>query len=369
MERRYRDEIRALQNGNDDSTSVWLQKIKSVQQELDQLYDRLSLEEEQHKRDIEKLKEKHQEEITGLLEISNQKEMQIDEQCIHIQELDNRIDILQSSLEAATARFETSAKLSPTSVSNATSQQQSNERTDHQKCLYLIDSKQKEIEALDKKIEDLKELHEKQWMTSEQEKAATIQELQNSIALLEKKLQQAASTPPRSPKGPRSNDFSNSSNISSPEQQSTTIANEIKEFEQKEQSRLVKIAEQHRQELQTLHEQYQFMLDAKNRELEKFSYRIKAMEASRHRETEELKVQTDQIVEKLEKDIEGYERKLNDARSRLSKSEEKIAHWQLIAANNEMLIQDIKKERTSLIDERDQLARLLSQLQMEIHRH
>lgn len=288
LEKRYREEIRQLQNGSDDTAQAWLEKTRSAQQQVDQLYDQINSNEQNHANVVHTLKETHAEEIDQLTEALENKEAQIEEQSSQIEDLLFQVETLQNSLEAATVRLEHTAKSSPTSSSN---RDDINNNTPHdpvkhihQECLDRVDAKQKELNDVKARLSEIKETHEAQLNRLGQEKANALQELRKTITSLEQKL--AAATPPHSPTR------SNSALLSG---------------QGVDEERLVRIAEQHRKEIQTMHEQYQKVVDTKDRELEDYAYRVKALVAAKQKDIEKLQIETNNTIDRYERDIEGYE--------------------------------------------------------------
>jgi chromosome segregation ATPase len=288
LERRYRDEIRQLQSGSDDTAQAWLEKTRSAQQQVDQLHDELSQKEAAHKQAVENLIQEHTLEIDRLTETCETKETEIEAQSNQIEDLLYQVETLQNSLEAATVRLEHTAKSTPTTSSNRDdinnsvngAAQHEPIKNIHQECLNRVDAKQKELEDLKSRMKEIKETHETQLNRLGQEKANAIADLRKTITGLEQRL---AATPPTTPTRSSSN------------------KNMIDE------ERLVTIAEQHRKEINTMHEQYQIVVDTKDSELEDYAYRVKALVAGKQKEVEKLQNETNSTIDKYERDIEGYE--------------------------------------------------------------
>ncbi|OBZ90929.1 hypothetical protein A0J61_01027 [Choanephora cucurbitarum] len=344
LERRYREEIRQLQNGSDDTAEAWLEKTRSAQQKLDQLHDQLRLKEQEHNTAILTLKETHEAELDKLHEICENKEAQIEEQSAQIEDLSLQVENLQNSLEAATIRLEHTAKASPSSSSGKedinNTKLQSPIKDIHQECLRRIDDKQKELDELKSRLINIKETHELQINRLGQEKAAALK----TISSLEQKL--AATTPPQSPTRPNSMIASGGVAI---------------------EERIVKVAEQHRKEVRTMQNQYQMLVDAKDRELEDFAYRIKALVAAKQKAIERLQDDNKVSSDRYERELQDYETKINACEDHILKLKEKAKHWETLTHNNEVLLDDLKKECTAYKDENAQLVRLVNQLQSEIH--
>jgi DNA repair exonuclease SbcCD ATPase subunit len=288
LEKRYREEIRQLQNGSDDTAQAWLEKTRSAQQQVDQLHDQIHSKEQSHADLVHALKETHAQEIDKLTEALENKEAQIEEQSSQIEDLLFQVETLQNSLEAATVRLEHTAKSTPTSSSNRDDINNSTShdpiKNIHQECLDRIDAKQKELDDVKARLLEIKEAHEVQLNRLGQEKANALQELRKTITSLEQKL--AATTPPHSPTRPNS-----------------VLVN----GQGSDEERLIRIAEQHRKEISTMHEQYQRVVDTKDRELEDYAYRIKALVAAKQKDIEKLQIETNNTIDRYERDIEGYE--------------------------------------------------------------
>lgn len=343
LERRHREEIRQLQSGNDDTAQAWLEKTRFAQQQVDQLHDELSRKESAHKQELDQLIEKHTLEIEELHKTTEDKEGQIEEQSNQIEDLLFQVETLQNSLEAATVRLEHTAKSTPTTSSNRDDINTSVNgianhdpiKHIHQECLNRIDVKQKELEEMKERLRESKEAHETQLNRLGQEKANAVAELRKTIVGLEQRL---AATPPTTPTKSHINE-----------------------------DRLVSIAEQHRKEIETMHKQYQVVVDTKDQELEDYAYRVKALVASKQKEIEKLNAETNSTIDKYERDILGYESKIIEYEKQSSKLQDKITHWETLAHNNEALIEDMKKGCVAHRDENDQLIRLVNQLQSELH--
>ncbi|KAL9546566.1 hypothetical protein MBANPS3_006601 [Mucor bainieri] len=339
LEKRYREEIRQLQNGSDDTAQAWLEKTRSAQQELDQLHDQIQHKGQLHAQAMDALKQAHAQEMDQLSEACENKETQIEEQSSQIEDLLYQVETLQNSLEAATVRLEHTAKSTPTTSSNrddindaATPHQPI--KNIHQDCLDRLEVKQKELEDLKSRLAEVKETHETQMNRMAQEKANALQELRKKVTSLEQKL--AATTPPSSPTRPNST--------------AAIVGNGVLNEE-----RLIRIAEQHRQELKTMHEQYQIVVDAKDRELEDYAYRVKALVAAKQKDIEKLQTETNHTIDKYERDIEGYEAKIVEYEKECNKLQDRVTHWETISNNNNALLQDMKRGCTAHVDENAQL--------------
>lgn len=281
LERRYRDEIRQLQSGSDDTAQAWLEKTRAAQQQVDKLHDELLRKEITHKETIEKLVEKHTLEIDQLTETCETREAEIEEHSVHIDDLLFQVETLQNSLEAATVRLEHTAKSTPTTSSNRDDINSDTPhepiKNIHQECLNRIDVKQKEVQDIKNKMKEMKNAQEIELNRLRQENAVTVAELRQTISSLEQKLSTSATATTESSSPPM------------------------------DEERLITIAEQHRKEITTMHEQYQIVVDTKDRELEDYAYRVKALVASKQKEVEKLHVETNTALDQYERNIEGYE--------------------------------------------------------------
>jgi chromosome segregation ATPase len=342
IERRYRDEIRQLQTGSDDTADVWLEKTRSAQQQVNRLSDELERNESKHKEEMATLSEQHQEAIEQFKEDIERKDGEIEAQSNQIEQLLFQVESLQNSLEAATARLEHTTK----SSSSTTTGNQANENS-HKDCLARLEQKQKEVDDVRARISEIREAHESQLTLMGQEKANAMQEMRKTITALEQKL---ASIPALAAPTP------------APSQPQTPILLGIDE------GKLKSIAEQHRQEIKTLHDQYQAVVDSKEKELEDYSYRVKALVASKQKELDKMRTEGSQKEGERQEEVNRYEHKIKGMESKVNKLETNVHHWMTISNNKEVLLQDMKKDCNSHVDENQQLVRLVDQLQNELHR-
>ncbi|KAI9255446.1 hypothetical protein EDC94DRAFT_636268 [Helicostylum pulchrum] len=337
LERRYRDEIRQLQSGSDDTAQAWLEKTRAAQQQVDKLHDELLTKDLTHKETIENLIEKHTFEMDQLTENCENKETEIEEQSSHIEDLLFQVETLQNSLEAATVRLEHTAKSTPTTSSNHDDINSDTPhepiKNIHQECLNRIDVKQKELQDIKNKMKELKNTHEIKINHLDQEKAIALAELRKTITGLEQK--SASSTGTSKP----------------------CI----------DEDRLINIAEQHRKEITTMHHQYQTVVDCKDRELEDYAYRVKALVAAKQKEVEKIHVETTSTIDQYERNIEGYEKKMKEYETKYQKLQDNVTHWETLTNNNQAIIQDMNTDCASHRDENEQLIRLVNQLQSELH--
>ncbi|KAI8096072.1 hypothetical protein BDF21DRAFT_458312 [Thamnidium elegans] len=344
LERRYRDEIRQLQSGSDDTAQAWLEKTRAAQQQVDKLHDELLRKDLTHKETIENLIEKHTFEMDQLTENCENKETEIEEQSSHIEDLLFQVETLQNSLEAATVRLEHTAKSTPTTSSNHDDINSDTPhepiKNIHQECLNRIDVKQKELQDIKNKMKELKDTHEIKINHLGQEKAIALAELRKTITGLELKLSNTVAG-------------------------STATATTNKPFI--DEDRLINIAEQHRKEITTMHQQYQTVVDCKDRELEDYAYRVKALVASKQKEVEKIHVETTSTIDQYERNIEGYEKKMKEYETKYQKLQDNVTHWETLTNNNQAIIQDMKRDCVSHRDENEQLIRLVNQLQSELH--
>ncbi|KAG1222559.1 hypothetical protein G6F35_005222 [Rhizopus arrhizus] len=333
VERRHRDEIRQLQSGTDDTAMAWLEKTRATQQEVDSLHDELRRKEAVHSEAIETLREQYEEELDKLRESCERKETEIEERSAQIESLLDRVETLQNSLEAATVRLEHTAKSSPSSSSDRDDINNANKTNSigHEACIKRCDAQQKELNDLKAKLVEVKETHESQLNRLGKEKANAVQELRKTIAQLEER--QKPMTPPPS----------------------------INE------ENLAQIAEQHKKEMKMMHDQYQLAVDNKNRELEDYAYRVKALVASKQKETEKMDNERREEVERYEKEIEGYEIKMKELEKEIKKNQERASHWEMLHNNAQVLLEDTRRGCLVHREENEQLLKLVNQLQGEIH--
>lgn len=270
IEQRHREEIRQLQSGTDDTAMAWLEKTKATQQEVHALHDELQRKEAAHNESLTAIKEQYENKIELLKQTCDKKETEIEERSAQIESLLFQVETLQNSLEAATVRFEHTAKSTPSSSSNRDDINAKPHDTSHEQCVKRYEAKQKELDDLKVRLAEIKETHESQLNRLGQEKANAIQELRKTIAQLEQKQKSGGSG---------------------------SVSEE----------RLIQIAEQHKKEIQAMHEQYQHTIDAKNKELEDYAYRVKALVASKQKELEKLQIEKKMEEEKYDREVEGYE--------------------------------------------------------------
>ncbi|KAI8076365.1 uncharacterized protein BX664DRAFT_344469 [Halteromyces radiatus] len=67
------------------------------------------------------------------------------------------------------------------------------------------------------------------------------------------------------------------------------------------------LAQQHKKELEFLHNQYQQAVDIKDQELEAYSYRVTGLIVNRQKDLESCRVKADDRIHALEHQIEGYQ--------------------------------------------------------------
>ncbi|RCI02131.1 hypothetical protein CU098_000244, partial [Rhizopus stolonifer] len=266
LELRQREELRQLQSGTDDTAMAWLEKTKATQQQVHSLHDELQKEKLSHEQDVKTVRQEYEDQIKTLQETCGQKEQEIDERTSQIENLLDRVETLQNSLEAATTRLEHTAKSTPSSSSTPEeiNMAKDQEAGQHTACLERYKSKQKELEDLKTRMAEIKETHETQLNRLGQEKANDIQELRKTIMRLEKRVSDS---------------------------KPTTGVNE---------ERLVRVAEQHKKEISMMHDQYQLAIDTKNKELEDYAYRVKAVVASKQKEVENMESKRKAEIERYE---------------------------------------------------------------------
>lgn len=178
MEKKYRDEMHHIVSGNDDTAEAWLEKQKAAQQQIDRLMADLASTKEAHAKELESLKIKYEDELEECKVKCENHENELDNQAQHIQSLLGQIEDLQNSLEAATARLEnhTANKKAMSTASAAISEVDA-----HRMCEQKLQSRQRDLDDLQRRINELKESHETQLQRLGQEKARELQELRKEL--------------------------------------------------------------------------------------------------------------------------------------------------------------------------------------------
>ncbi|KAI9277787.1 hypothetical protein BY458DRAFT_532398 [Sporodiniella umbellata] len=330
-EQRHRSEIRQLQSGTDDTAMAWLEKTKLTQQEVDTLRDEIRQKDLMFKKLLETLKEQHEQELEEHKSMCDEKETAIEERSAQIEILLERIETLQSSLEAATVRLEHTAKSTPSSSSDRDEINQKQTYNGHEACIKRYEIKQKELFELKARLSESKEIYDHQLNKLRKEKVSEVQELQRAIVLLE---QQKPMTPP-----PSINEDS-----------------------------LANLAEQHKKEMRLIHTQYQLEIDNKNQELDNCLYRVKTMAASKQKEHETMENQKKEKTLEYEKEVEGYEIKIRKLLQTIKNYQEKAMYWEKIHINTNILLENTKNGYLAYGDDKDQMLRLVNQLQTELQR-
>ncbi|KAI7884333.1 hypothetical protein K492DRAFT_174242 [Lichtheimia hyalospora FSU 10163] len=305
LERRFRDEMQELQSGSDDTANAWLEKHRAQQLEIDHLQATNQDLEYQHAEAMAELGKKHQEDMEALICKCETQEDEMDHQMQQIHTLLAQVEDLQNSLEAATRRLEERASSSSRKVSLEEPMRTEN----HRICEEKIHSQQLELDELHRRITELRTTHELQMNRLGNEKARELQELQNELKAVHDLLEKTKS---------------------------------------EGQERFALLAAQHKKEIHIMHEQYQKVVNVKDRELEDNAYRIKALASVKQNELSFMRKSTNDKIEKLEQEIEGYETRINQFERQTEELQQKYAVCR---------------------DENDQLSSLLHQLQGEMQKH
>ncbi|KAI9312880.1 hypothetical protein BX666DRAFT_1865513 [Dichotomocladium elegans] len=257
LEQRYLHEIKELQNGNDDTADAWLEKHRAAQQEIDRLESLVAHLEQEHHQKLTQERMEHEAKIKEWKTKCDKQDNEIDNQAQQISSLLGQVEDLQSSLEAATLRFEQRAALHRASDDGL-----AKNKDIHRSCEEKLLVRQHEVEELHRRISELKETHETQLNRFGQEKARELQELRNEMKATQEMLQKS------------------------------------KGSDEAWQARLVAIAEQHRKEIQVIHNQSQKLIDIKEQELGSYAYRVKTIMATKQKEMARAHKQfTEQIAD------------------------------------------------------------------------
>jgi hypothetical protein len=81
----------------------------------------------------------------------------------------------------------------------------------------------------------------------------------------------------------------------------------LDQHEEKSKAKLIYVAQQHKKEVQLLHDQYQQLVDLKDQELEAYAYRVKALHLARQKDLDSCRSESADRMHHLEQQIEGYE--------------------------------------------------------------
>ncbi|KAI9253822.1 hypothetical protein BDA99DRAFT_164247 [Phascolomyces articulosus] len=304
LERRYRDEMHQLQSGNDDTAEVWLGKNRAAQQEIDRLQASVIDLERKNAAKLQDIKDEYDEQINDWAAKCETQETEMDSQAHQIESLLTQIDDLQNSLEAATKRLER----------NTTKKQQQmmepsiSDEASHRLCEEKLNIQKQEVDELHRRISNLKQSNEAQLNRLGHEKARELQELRKEMQAVQDLLE------------------------------TTKHVSE---------ERLSTIAQQHKKEIHVMHEQYQKLVDIKDRELEDYSYRVKAIAAAKQKEMDRVREESNEKINEIEGQIEGYETRIHQF---------------------ERQTEELQQKCVVQHDENAQLARLIQQLQGELHR-
>ncbi|ORX45094.1 hypothetical protein DM01DRAFT_1175434 [Hesseltinella vesiculosa] len=268
LERRFRQEMQQTQKDHDDTAQAWLEKHQRSQFELDRLQQSLAEAEQRHQTDMDNLEILYKNQLTGLAATTTE---QREAQQLHIDALELKIDELQTSLEDATTRLEQHAASLKASHS-------SHSRSGVQNDPVLQNERIAELERLLSTQREREQDAKHQW---EQLVHGLEQQLQDMKAQQERQLQLQSQPAPSS--------------------EETSLS------EQHHSQLLVDIAKQHQREIKLLHDQYQQLVDIKDKELEAYAFRVTSLGIARRNDLETCRSEADKQVHTLEEKVEGYE--------------------------------------------------------------
>ncbi|KAI7855973.1 hypothetical protein BDC45DRAFT_81897 [Circinella umbellata] len=268
LERRFRDEMQQLQNGNDDTAEVWLGKNRAAQQEIDRLQASSIELKTKHAAELQNIKDSYDEQINDWSAKCEEQENEMDSQAHQIESLLTQIDDLQNSLEASTKRLERNSSYNKKKQLMEPSVSEEETGFHHRHCEEKLQAQKLEVEDLHRRISNLKQSNEAQLNRLGHEKARELQELR-------KEMQQ--------------------------------VQDMLDTTKQQSEERLSSIAQQHKKEIHVMHEQYQKLVDIKDRELEDYSYRVKAIAATKQKEMDRVREESNEKISEIENHIEGYE--------------------------------------------------------------
>lgn len=180
LERRFRDEMKELQSGSDDTAEAWLEKHRAAQQEIDRLHAAVEHLKAEHARQLETLQATHEAQIREWKAKCETNETEIENQAHQIESLLVQVDDLQNSLEAATARLEEHTSASKKSSFEGLSMASSSTEA-HRVCEEKLQARQRDLEELQRRISELKESHETQLNRLGYEKARELQDLRREM--------------------------------------------------------------------------------------------------------------------------------------------------------------------------------------------
>ncbi|KAI7866590.1 hypothetical protein BDF14DRAFT_1810389 [Spinellus fusiger] len=331
LERRFRDEMQQLQNGSDDTAQVWVEKNRAAQQEIDRLHKSIHELTLSHVSNIVEREAVHAKQLEGLELKRTAQETEMEGQAHQIESLLFQVETLQTALEAATARLEehTVRLHSKDSTENINGRTSGHSEDVHKLCKERLDTRQHDIDELHSRITGLKAMHEAQLNRLSHEKAKELEQLQQKLGMLEQKHQA-----------------------------------QIPLMEERLQS----IAQQHTKEINVMHEQYQKLVDIKDQALEDYAYRVRALSASRQKEIDQLREETNEKTARFEYEIEGYESRIKELEQHTQEINQSLHQWENQGNADKSIIDKLKHDCSAHRDENDQLISLLSQLQGELHK-
>ncbi|ORY99728.1 hypothetical protein BCR42DRAFT_203010 [Absidia repens] len=385
LERRFRDEMQQTQNDHDDTAQTWLATHQRTQNELDRLQQEIAESEQRHVLALQQAHDQH----AGHQQDADDRFAQLnddrDAQAQHIDALETQIEALQTRLEEATLRLEHHAAATATmkpSLSNhdAASCQQKRADLENQleDCKRQLEEKgdgttshescQQKHAELEHQVEDYKrqlevvrvdsttttttttshESCQQKYTELEHQLESTMAQHKQYVEEQQQQQQQAAT--------------------SSDDTQKQALDQQRQQDEEKSKAKLIDVAQQHKKEVQLLHDQYQQLVDIKDQELEAYAYRVKALHLARQKDLDSCRSESADRMHHLEQQIEGYEATIYSNNDKLTELQTQLTALESQTQQDQHAIQILTRERGSLRDENDQLIRLVNQLQGELHR-
>ncbi|KAI8071658.1 hypothetical protein BC940DRAFT_330880 [Gongronella butleri] len=326
LERRFRSEMQQTRKDHDDTAQSWLEKHQRSQFELDRLQQSLAEAENRHNEEFEALEAKYKADADAQKQEAME---QRDLQQQLVDSLEQQVDELHSRLEEATERLEQHAANLKPSLSLHSS---NSARTTTPPAVE---------QHLQDRINDLEranaELREREL---EMQQKIDAQEQLNQQLRQEQQHQLSKST-----------DATPSS-----EYTSSSLEMDAHMLSSEYEQQLVDIARQHQRELQLLHDQYQQLLDTKDKDLEAYAFRVTSLGITKRNDLEACRLESTNKINALEQNIEGYESTLRTYTTKLSELESQLD-------------QDgqLRSELDVLRTENKHLVRLVDQLQGELH--
>ncbi|CAO3593513.1 unnamed protein product [Absidia cylindrospora] len=314
LERRFRDEMQQTQNDHDDTAQTWLVTHQRMQNELDRLQQEMAESEQHHALALQQAHDQH----AGNQQDADDRFAQLnddrDAQAQHIDALETQIEALQTRLEEATLRLEHHAAATATmkpSLSNHDAascqlkradlehqledckrqlEEKGGDTTSHESCQQKHADLEHQLDDYKRQLEQVR-LDTTSHESCQQKYAELEHQLETTMAQHKQYVeeqQQAATS---------SNDTQNQQALDQQRQQD----------EEKSKAKLIDVAQQHKKEVQLLHDQYQQLVDLKDHELEAYAYRVKALHLARQKDLDSCRSESADQMHHLEHQIEGYE--------------------------------------------------------------